>query len=268
MAEHWTLERRGPIALATFARPPRNLMSFVALGELEDVLDEVADDESVSVLVLTGGVPGYFVAHADLDDLTRLGRGEPVEGDPFVWHRVLGRIESLPQPVVAAVNGQAWGGGSELSWACTTRVAAWSATFGQIEVAVGIPPGAGGTQRLPRIVGPGRGAELVLSGRVVDADEALRLGMVEAVLPDDGFIDAALDWLTEMASRPRAALVAAKRAVVEGLRLPLDDGLALEGQLFLECQTSPEALALQEQVLARYEAAAPDERITLDRPTP
>jgi enoyl-CoA hydratase len=260
---HWEVERRGAIAVLTFTRPPRNFMSFPAMGELGERLGELGDRDDVSVVVLIGGVPGYFVAHADLDDLSRLGRGEPVEGDPAAWGRTLARIESLPQPVVAAINGQAWGGGCELALACTLRVAAASAHLGQPEVAVGIIPGAGGTQRLPRLVGPGRAAELILSGRVVGADEALAVGLVEACLPDDGFVDRVVEWLQPMASRPRRALVAAKRAIVEGLRLPFDEGLRLEGRLFVECQLGGEAVALEEAALRRYEEAPPDAPVTL-----
>src|SRR5438105_3702962 len=99
--DHWTLERHGAIALATFTRPPRNLMSMHAMGELEQLVDEVAHDDTAHVLMLTGGVPGYFVAHADLDDLAALGRGEPVQSDPGSWARTFARLESMPQPVVA-----------------------------------------------------------------------------------------------------------------------------------------------------------------------
>jgi enoyl-CoA hydratase/carnithine racemase len=265
----WALERRPPdgrVAVATFHRPPRNLMSMAAMTELEGLLGEVAADDGIQVLVLTGGVPGFFVAHADVEDLARIGAGQPVEGDPGSWSRAFALLESMPQPVVAAVNGQAWGGGSELCWACTTRVASPAATFGQPEVLVGIIPGAGGTQRLPRLIGAGRAAELILSGRVVAADEALRLGMVEAVLPEDGFLDAAVEWAARFARPPRPAVVAAKRAIVEGLRLPLDEGLRRESALFVECQTRPDTLALQGDVVQRYAAAADDERVTLDPP--
>ena len=260
---HWEVEHRGAIAVLTFTRPPRNFMSFAAMGELGDRLEELATRDDVSVVVLTGGVPGYFVAHADLDDLARLGRGEPAVGDPASWGRTLARIESLPQPVVAAINGQAWGGGCELSLACTLRVAAASAHLGQPEVSVGIIPGAGGTQRLPRLVGPGRAAELILSGRVVMADEARAIGLVEACLPDDRFVDRVVEWLQPMASKPRGALAAAKRAVVEGLRLPFDEGLRLEGRLFVECQLGGEAVALEEAALRRYDEAPPDAPVTL-----
>src|SRR4051812_21619564 len=113
----WSLQRHGPgddggsIAVLTFTRPPRNFMSMASMTEVEPMLQELAADESVSVVVVTGGIPGYFIAHADLDDLVAIGAGKPVEGDPRSWGRVLALLESMPQPVVAAVNGQAHGGG-------------------------------------------------------------------------------------------------------------------------------------------------------------
>ena len=259
----WTLDRVGAVAVATFRRPPRNMMSFAAMTELEALVGQVATDPATSVLVITGGVSGYFVAHADLDDLVAIGRGQPVEGDPASWARTLALLESMPQPVVAAVNGQAWGGGCELSLACTVRVMAESAHIAQPEVNVGIIPGAGGTQRLPRLIGPGPAAELILSGRVMRSDEALARGYAQAVLPDDGFVDGVLEWVAPMAAKPRTALFAAKKAVVEGVRLPLDEGLRLEGRLFMECQLGPEASSLEEAASARYEASAPDEHIEL-----
>lgn len=252
MTESWELERRGRIALATFRRPPRNFMHFAGMGELRAICEEVAADESLHVLVLTGGVDGVFVAHADLDDLARLGRGEPVDGDPADWARALALMEAMPQPVVVANNGQAWGGGCEISLAATMRLAARSAHFAQPEVVVGIIPGAGGTQRLPRLVGAARAAEMILSGRTVAADEAERIGLVNAVLPDEGFVDAALDWVQPIAERPRAAVAAAKRAIVEGLRRPFSEGLALEGELFLSLQGGAEAVALEEEASAAY----------------
>ena len=233
------------------------------MSELEGVLGELAEDEDVNVVVITGGIPGYFVAHADLDDLSALGRGEQVEGDPGSWGRAFALLESMPQPVIAAINGQAWGGGCELSLACTLRVAAQSAHFGQPEVAVGIIPGGGGTQRLPRLIGAGRAASLILSARIIDAAEAERIGLVEAVLPDDGFVDAAVAYAQTIATKPRSAVVAAKRAIIDGLRLPLDDGLRLEGQLFLECQLRPDTVALQERVADAERATPASERVDL-----
>jgi enoyl-CoA hydratase/carnithine racemase len=259
----WTVERRGAIAVATFARPPRNFMSFLAMTQLEEALTELAADDDVRVVILTGGVPGYFVAHADLDDLRAIGQGQPVEGDPGSWGRTFALLARMPQPVIAAVNGQAWGGGCELALACTMRLVAASGHFAQPEVNVGIIPGAGGTQRLPRLVGAGRAAELVLSGRVVRADEAVAIGLANAVLPDEGFVDAAVRWAEPIASKPRTALAAAKQAILEGLSLPLDEALRLEGRLFLQLQTGREALDLQRSALDRYAGAADDEQVEL-----
>lgn len=212
------------------------------MTELADLLAALADHpDEATVVMLTGGVDGYFIAHADLDDLAELAAGRIPAGDPRSWHRALGLLESMPQPTVAAIDGQAWGGGCETALACTMRIASERAHLGQPEVAVGIIPGAGGTQRLPRLVGPGVGAELCLSGRVVPADEALRIGLVNTVLPTDGFREAAIGWCQQIARHSPAAVFAAKKAVVEGLRLPLDDALRLESRLFLEVNASEDA---------------------------
>ena len=259
----WTLTRRGTTALATFDRPPRNLMSMAAMSELESLLHGVAGDESITVLVLTGGVPGYFVAHADLDDLSALGRGEPVEGDPGSWSRAFDLLSTMPQPVIAAVDGQAWGGGCELALACTIRVAA---DLGPLRPARGGGRDHPGRRRHPAPPPrgrAGRAAEMVLSGRMIDSAEAERIGLVQAVLPDDGFVDAALEWADRIAAHPRHAVVAAKQALVQGLARPLEDGLRLESRLFLECQARPEAVALEERAADRERAAPPDQRVDL-----
>lgn len=240
----WRLERHGAVAVVLFDRPPENLMSYVLLDELAALLDGVAEDRGVTVVVLTGAVPGYFVGHADLDDVVQLVEGRTGPGDPGAWSRTLTRFASLPQPVVAAVNGQAWGGGFELALAATWRVAAASAHFRFVEVAAGAIPGAGGTQRLPRLVGSGRAAELILSGRLVGATEAAALGLVEAVLPDQGFLDAVLTWLDPVSRSPRHSVVAAKRALVEGQGLTLEDGLAHEQQIFRATLRSAESRRL------------------------
>lgn len=252
----WQVDRRDRIAVCAFTRPPCNFMSFAAMTELESVLLSLQDDTSAHVVVLTGGVDGFFVAHADLDDLTKIGRGERFEGDPGSWQRCLALLESMPQPTVAAINGQAHGGGSEIAWACTLRLIAASGHMGQPEVLVGIIPGAGGTQRLPRLIGLTRAADVILSGRVVYAAEALDIGMVNAVLPDEGFVDHVVEWLQPIARNPLPALSAAKRAMVEGTRLPFADGLRLEGQLFIDLQTGAEALGLQERTLDAYRSGA------------
>ena len=245
----WTREDHDGVAVLTFRREPSNWMDLVSMGELADHLAALAEQtDAVRVVMLTGGLDGYFIAHADLDDLAKLAKGEPIEGDLGSWFRALSLLESMPQPTVAAIDGQAWGGGCETSLACTMRIGSERAHLGQPEVAIGIIPGAGGTQRLPRLVGGAIGAELCLSGRIVPAEEAHRIGLLNAVLPTDGFRDAAIVWCQQISRHPGPAVFAAKRAVVEGLRGPLDAGLRLEGELFLQLNASDDAKARNEAV--------------------
>jgi len=245
MENTWTETRQGRVAVLTFTRPPRNWMNLLSMTELLGHLERLATEgDEVTVVMLTGGVDAYFIAHADLDDLAKLARGEDVGGDLGAWTKALHLLESMPQPTVAAIDGQAWGGGCETALACTMRIASERSHLGQPEVSVGIIPGAGGTQRLPRLVGSAVGAELCLSGRVIQADEALRIGLLNAVLPSQGFVDAAVQWCERVARNPASAVFAAKRAVVEGLRLPLEQGLQLEGQLFAAANASDEAREL------------------------
>lgn len=237
----WKRDQHHELAVLTFNRPPKNWMNLASMTELADLLDEIAVDDETSVVMLTGGVDGYFIAHADLDDLQLTAKGQVPEGDPEAWRRALSQLGAMPQPTVAAIDGQAWGGGCEIALACTMRLGSDRAHLALPEVSVGIIPGAGGTQRLPRLVGAAKGAELVLSGRRVLADEAHRIGLLNEVLPTEGFVDAAIAWCGRMTRWPRAAIVAGKRAVTDGLSMPLDDGLRHEFQLFRELNTSDEA---------------------------
>jgi enoyl-CoA hydratase/carnithine racemase len=241
---NWTLAAHNKVAVLTFTRPPRNLMDMVSMTELVAHLEDIAArTDEFTVVMLTGGVDGYFIAHADLDDLAKIAQGEMPEGDPRSWSLATRLLETMPQPTVAAIDGQAWGGGCETSLACTMRIGSERAHMGQPEVAIGIIPGGGGTQRLPRLVGAALGAELCLSGRIVDAHEAKRIGLLNEVLPTDGFVDHAIEWCQRIAHHPAPAVFAAKRAVVEGLQLPLADGLRLEVGLFLETNASDDARA-------------------------
>ena len=242
MSDFWTETLHEKTAVLTFTRPPKNWMSLEAMTELVGHLESLAGRTAeVSAVMLTGGVDGFFIAHADLDDLAKMAKGERVPGDPRAWGRALHLLETIPQPTIAAIDGQAWGGGCETALACTMRVGSARAHMGQPEVSVGIIPGAGGTQRLPRLVGSALGAELCVTGRLLQADEARRIGLLNEVLPTEGFLDAALDWCGRITRNPASAVFAAKRAVMEGLRLPLEDGLALETKLFAEANASPEA---------------------------
>ena len=239
--DNWSVKQYGGVAVLTFTRPPRNFLDFASMLELGDRLEELAEQsEQVKVVMLTGGVDGYFVAQGDMADLQRAGRGEAPEGIPS-WRRLTGLLRDMPQPTVAAVDGQAWGGGNELALACQLRIGSERAHLGNPEVKVGIIPGGGGSQRLPRLIGPGFAADAILRGRVFRADEALRLGWLNAVLPVEGFVDAAVAWCQEMADLPSDGLFAAKKVLVQGLELPLQEGLELEIAEFLNIVgTSPE----------------------------
>ncbi|MFE2853695.1 enoyl-CoA hydratase/isomerase family protein [Streptomyces lavendulae] len=238
---NWTVKRHGGVATLTFTRPPHNFIDFASMTELGDRLDELAEkSEQVKVVMLTGGLDGYFISGGDLGDLRRAGRGEAPEGIPS-WLRLTRLLRDMPQPTVAAVDGRAWGGGNELALACQLRIGSGRAQLSQPEVKVGIIPGGGGSQRLPRLIGPGVAADAVLRGRIFSADEALQLGWLNAVLPVDGFIDSAVAWCQEMADLPSTALFAAKRVLVQGLELPLERSIELESTEFLDIVgTSPE----------------------------
>jgi enoyl-CoA hydratase/carnithine racemase len=246
--DRWQASRYGTVAVLSYRREPENVLGFADLAELDDLLRRVGEDDGVSVVVLTGGLDGYFVAHADLADVEALVQDEPSPdagpSGPEQWGTTLQRLADIPQPVVAAVNGQAWGGGFELALACLMRVASASAHLRFVEVAHGAIPGAGGTQRLPRLVGMSVAARLVLGGEQLKAADALALGIVDAVLPDEDFLTHVLAWVAPVASAPRHSLLAAKRALVDGARLALDDGLALEQRLFREVLRSPQTRAL------------------------
>lgn len=229
----WDLTRKGAVAVVTVDRPPDNLMSFALLRELEELLETIGNDESTAVVVISAARPGLFVGRADRGDLDRVGRGE-LDTDEFArWLWTLRRIETIPQPVVAAIDGPAWGGGCELSLACTLRIGSPRAEFCQMEILRGAVPGAGASQRLPRLIGAGRAAEMILTGRPVGAEEAKAIGLLNALFDDSDFQAAALDWARELARRRRPALVAAKQALNEGRDLPLLEGLKHEQELFL-----------------------------------
>lgn len=256
-AGRWEFTVEDGVAVAAYSRPPRNLMPFAAMEELRPWLEATAADDAAGVVMITSRLPRYFVAHADLHDLVELGEGRPASGDPRIWYRTLRLIEEMPQPVVAAVNGQAWGGGLELSLACTFRLAAESASFSFLEVDLGLMPGAGGIQRALRLLGPGRAADLVLTGRVVGAEEALAMGLVTQTLPHQGFDQAALEWCRALARKPRLAVFAAKRALVAGIYGSYDEALREDGRTFARLMVDPEAIALERATIERYEREAP-----------
>ncbi|WP_037600035.1 enoyl-CoA hydratase/isomerase family protein [Streptacidiphilus rugosus] len=230
---NWTVETRNKIAVLTFGRVPDNQMDLDSLDELAGHLQDIAGrTDEVSVVMLKGGIDGIFIKHADLDILRRAAAGTLTPEAGRAWPRALGLLESIPQPVVAAIDGQAWGGGLETALASTLRIASARSHFSQPEIRNGIIPGGGGTQRLPRLIGKGPAADLILTGRIIGAEEAHRMGILNAVLPTEAFAQLAEDWAAQLTRNPAPALFAAKRAILDGLALPLDDGIALERDLF------------------------------------
>jgi enoyl-CoA hydratase len=232
-------EVKDRIARLTINRPDRlNALDRPSVEAIDRAVSGAAADPAVGVLILTGAGPKAFVAGADIGELARQ---TPVEGAAYArfGQGVLARLERMGKPSLAAINGYALGGGLELALACTLRIAAETATLGQPEVALGIIPGYGGTQRLSRLVGRGKALELILTGEPIDAREALRIGLVNRVVPAGELLAAAESLGRTLLSRGPIALRCALQAVHEGLEMTQAEGLAHEAALFgLTCGTA------------------------------
>lgn len=225
------------IAHITLNRPTvLNALNQATLAELLLAFDAAAADADIDGVILSGEGKA-FAAGADIGELAAIGA---VDAQRFTrqGQQVFDRIEGLGKPVIAAVNGYAFGGGCELAMACTLRIASDRAAFAQPEVRLGVLPGFGGTQRLPRLVGPGRALQLILSAAIIDAHEACRIGLVNEVVAADGLIARADAILRQITANAPLAVRLATEAVWRGLDVPLADGLALEGALFAVCAAS------------------------------
>jgi len=230
--ENIELRIDGALAWLAVKRPKAlNALNFQTLAEMDAALDEIAGDKAVGLLVIRGDGPKSFVAGADIGELHGLERDSGQEAARR-GQALFDRIDRLPIPVIAAVNGFALGGGCELALACDIRIAGDNAVLGLPEVKLGVIPGYGGTQRLPRLVGPGFALEMVLSGRMVKADEALRIGLVNRVVPAEELEATVRDLAGAILANGPLALRAAKEAVQDGLQHPLGEGLEIEARLF------------------------------------
>ncbi len=232
------LERRGAIAIVTMNRPEAlNAFNNEQLRLLAETFDTIADDGSIRCVILTGAGERAFAAGADIKEMADLdGEGGLTFGR--LGHRATRSVEELPQPVIAAVNGFALGGGCELALAADIRIASENAVFAQPEVTLGIPPGWGGSQRLTRLVGPGLASELILSGRRVKADEALRIGLVNAVYPLDQLLDDATKLAESIVNNSPLAVRSAKQLIRLAFNGQTSDGLDSEVRAFGQAFTT------------------------------
>jgi enoyl-CoA hydratase/carnithine racemase len=231
------VERRDDgVAVIRLDNPKVNALSAALLAQLEAAAAALAEDPPGAVVV-TGG-DRIFAAGADINEFGGPDRAREVAAN---FRRALDALAAIPRVVVAAIAGYALGGGCELALACDLRVASERAKLGQPEILLGIIPGGGGTQRLARLVGPARAKDLILTGRQVDADEALRLGLVDRIVPHEEVNDRALDLAAELARGPVVAHGLAKQAVDQGLDRPLAGALDLESELFVAVSATEDA---------------------------
>ena len=228
-------EKRDGIAYVTINRPKvLNALNTPTWKDLRSAFENARDDVAVRGVILTGAGNKAFVAGADISELAHVAAFEAEQSSRF-GQEVLDVIENLGKPVVAAVNGFALGGGCETAMACTIRIAADSAKFGQPEVTLGLVPGGGGTQRLPRLVGKGRALQLILSGETISAQEAYRIGLVNEVVPAAELIPRAEAILKKIASNAPIAIKLALEAANKGAETSQSEGLLLEAAYFGLC---------------------------------
>lgn len=229
--ENLLFEKKEGIAIVTVNRPKvLNALNWKTIEELGEAFGQVKADAEIGAAILTGAGDKAFIAGADIRELTEQ---TPVTGKANIekGQAVLNFIENLPKPVIAAVNGYALGGGCETAMACHIRVASKNAKFGQPEVKLGIIPGYAGTQRLPRLVGKGKAMELILTGEMIDADEALRIGLVNKVVESAELMAAAEALARTILKQGPLAVRFAIEAINKGLEMPIEEGIRYEAAL-------------------------------------
>jgi enoyl-CoA hydratase/carnithine racemase len=231
-------EKKGPIAYVTLNRPKvLNALNQAVFSELKAVFEDARDDSSVRGIILTGSGDKAFAAGADIAEMSN---STAVQSEEATRHAqaVTELIENLGKPVIAAVNGFALGGGCELAMACTIRIAVETAKFGQPEVKLGIMPGAGGTQRLPRLIGKGRALQLILTGEIINVQEAYRTGLVNEVVPNINLIPRCEAILNQINANAPLGVKFSIDAVNKGLDGSVSEGLLIEASLFGVCAGS------------------------------
>lgn len=232
MLQNVNFQKKDAIATIELHRPQKkNSLNADLRRELEECLKELADDRNIRVVIITGGEE-IFCAGADISEIQESTSAESAYKHSREFQILCDQIESLPQPVVAAVSGYALGGGCELALACDFRIASESAKFGLPEIKIGAFPGGGGTQRLPRLIGASKAKELIFTGEPIGAEEALFLGLAMKVVPVARLMEEARAFTAKLAALPRLALQASKAAINKGLEVDLASGLELEARSF------------------------------------
>jgi enoyl-CoA hydratase/carnithine racemase len=236
--ENVVYEKKSPIAYVTLNRPKvMNALNKATINELREAFEDARDDSAIRGVILTGSGEKAFAAGADIAEVANNTAVEAEEATRR-GQALTDLIENLGKPVIAAVNGFALGGGCELAMACSIRIAAESAKFGQPEVKLGVMPGYGGTQRLPRLAGKGRALKLILSGDIIDATEAYRIGLVDELVPDAHVIERAETVLKKIFENAPLSVKYALEAVNKGLETSVTQGLLLEASLFAVCAST------------------------------
>ncbi len=227
------VEHNGGITVMKVSAPKSlNALNSTILKEMDDFIDHL--DKATRVLIITGDGEKSFVAGADISEMAHLNEQEGFEFGRL-GAQVFRKIELLPTPVIAAVNGFALGGGCELAMSCDIRIASSKAKFGQPEVGLGIIPGFSGTHRLPKLIGQGYAKEMIYTGKVIRADEALRIGLVNAVYEPEELMDKAMEMAQLMLKNAPVAISLAKQSINEGHDLDADGAIGLENKLFGKC---------------------------------
>lgn len=236
--ENIQFEKQNHVGILTISRPKAlNALNTQTLVELEEVIDMAQKDKDIYVLVITGSGDKAFVAGADIAEMKDKNVFEANEFG-ILGNRVFRKIELLDKPVIAAVNGFALGGGCELSLCCDIRIASENAKFGQPEVTLGITPGFGGTQRLSRVVGVSKAKELIYTGAVIKADEALSMGLVNRVVPKETLMEETLGLANKIAGNAPIAVRLCKEAINRGMQCDIDTALSFESSAFAQCFAS------------------------------
>ncbi|MEA1968539.1 MAG: enoyl-CoA hydratase-related protein [Thermodesulfobacteriota bacterium] len=239
--ENLILEIENSVAVLYFNRPKAlNALNKALLDELSIVLDEIENNQDIKVLVLTGAGEKAFVAGADISEIARM---TPLQGKIFssTGQKIFSRIENLPFPVIAAVNGFALGGGTEVALACDFIYASEKASFGLPEITLGIIPGFGGTQRLTKIVGTNMAKEMIFTGKIISASEAEKIGLVNKVFAPESLMDDVLKCAKSIVLKGRVSLRAAKESVESAQNVDILTGCRIETDAFAVCMTSPDA---------------------------